>query len=100
MTKAPETIRIPLILPEHPWLDLSIGIMDPTPLTFRVEAQVRGSDDTYVLLERTVTTPDRWERAPVDLTPVAGREVTLSLGLGASDPGVLGLWGLTGRPEP
>ena len=93
VTKAPETIRIPLTVPEHPWLDLSIGIMDPTPVTFRVEAQVRGSDDTQVLLERTVTTPDRWERTPVDLTPVAGREVTLSLGLGASDPGALGLWG-------
>ena len=93
VTKAPETIRIALTLPEQPWLDLSIGIMDPTPVTFRVEAQVRGSDDTQVLLERTITTPDRWERTPVDLTPVAGREITLSLGLRASAPGVLGLWG-------
>ena len=93
VTKAPETIRIALSLPEHPWLDLSIGIMDPTPVTFRVKAQVRGSDDTQVLLERTITTPDRWERTPVDLTPVAGREITLSLGLRASAPGVLGLWG-------
>ena len=93
VAKAPETIQIPLTLPEHPWLDLSIGIMDPTPVTFRVEARVRGSDDTHVLLERTVTTPDRWERTPVDLTPVAGREVTLSLGLLSSDQGSLGLWG-------
>ena len=93
VAKAPEVVRIPLTLPEHPWLDLSIGTMDPAPVTFRVEAQVRGSDDTWVLLERTVTTPNRWERTPVDLTPVAGLEVTLSLGLRASDPGVLGLWG-------
>ena len=93
VTKAPETIRIPLTLGERPWLDLSIGTLDETPATFRVEVQVRGSHDTRVLLERTVTTPDRWERVPVDLTSLAGRQVTLSLKLAASDPGVLGLWG-------
>jgi len=93
VTRSPETISIPLTLPARPWLDLSVGTMDDTPATFRVEAQVLGSADAQVLLERTVTTPDRWERAPVDLTSLAGREVTLSLTLSATDPGVLGLWG-------
>ena len=93
VSKTPETIQIPLTLGERPWLDLSIGTMDDTPVTFRVEAQIRDSDDSRVLLERTVTTPDRWERVPVDLTSLAGRRVILSLELEASDPGVLGLWG-------
>ncbi|MEE2612319.1 MAG: sulfatase [Acidobacteriota bacterium] len=93
VSKAPETIRIPLTLPARPWLDLSIGTMDGTPATFRVGAQVRDSNDTLLLLQRTVTTPDRWERVPVDLTPLAGRDVTLSLELEAADAGVIGLWG-------
>ena len=93
VTKAPETIRFPLTLGDRPWLDLSIGTMDPAPATFRVEAQVRGSDDTRVLVERTVTTPNRWERTPVDLTSLAGQQVILSLALTAGDPGTLGLWG-------
>ena len=93
VSKAPETIRIPLTLPARPWLDLSIGTMDGTPATFRVGGQVRDSNDTLLLLQRTVTTPDRWERVPVDLTPLAGRDVTLSLELEAADAGVIGLWG-------
>ena len=40
-----------------------------------------------------MTTPDRWERVPVDLAPLAGQDVMLSLGLAASDDGVIGLWG-------
>jgi arylsulfatase A-like enzyme len=94
VTKAPETIRIPLTLGHRPWLDLSIGIMDEIPATFRVEAQSRGSNDApVVLMERTVTTSDQWERTPVDLAPLADRQVILTLALDAPDPGVLGLWG-------
>ncbi|HJN45029.1 MAG: hypothetical protein CL477_02530 [Acidobacteria bacterium] len=96
VTKAPEAIRIPVTLSDRPWLDLSIGTMDEKPVTFRVEAQIRGpagSDGSQVLLERTVTTPDRWERVPVDLTALAGQDVTLSLSLEAGETGVIGLWG-------
>ncbi|MDP6580222.1 MAG: sulfatase [Vicinamibacterales bacterium] len=96
VTKAPEAIRIPVTLSERPWLDLSIGTMDQKPATFRVEAQIRGpagGEGSQVLLERTVTTPDRWERVPVDLTALAGQDVTLSLALEAGEPGVIGLWG-------
>src|SRR5262249_46999003 len=45
------------------------------------------------LLERTVTTPYRWEKVPVDLAAWAGRKVTLTLSLASSDPASLGLWG-------
>ena len=98
VTKAPETIRIPLTLGHRPWLDLSIGIMDEVPATFRVEAQSRGSNDApVVLMERTVTTSDQWERTPVDLAPLAGHPFA---GAGRDRPGCSRTLGVAGRPEP
>ena len=93
VAKAPETIRIPLSLPARPWLDLSVGTYEDRPVTFRVSVDQAGAAEPNVLLERTVTTPDRWEAALVDLTPFAGEEITLSLSVSAADPGTIGFWG-------
>ena len=92
VAKAPETIRLPLSLPARPWLDLSIGTVEDRPVTFRVAVD-QGAAEPQVLLERTVTTPDRWEEASVDLTAFAGEEVMLSLSLSAADAGTIGFWG-------
>ena len=46
-----------------------------------------------MLLDRTVTTPGRWEEAPVDLSAYAGREAVLSLSLIADREGAVGFWG-------
>ena len=93
VAKAPETIRMPLSLPARPWLDLSVGTYEDRPVTFRVSVDQEGAAEPNVLLERTVTTPDRWEEARVDLTAFAGEEVTLSLSLSAAEPGTIGFWG-------
>jgi hypothetical protein len=123
VSRSPETIRLEVALPERPWLDLGIGTIENGPVTFRVgvsrggralidDAAAAGAhdagsadaaaaagkptgpapDDT-LLLERTVTTPHRWEETPIDLSPWAGQTVTLSLSLRADEGGALGFWG-------
>ena len=47
------------------------------PVTFRVAARRTGGGDEVHLLRRTLTTAERWEEVPIDLAPVAGREVEL-----------------------
>lgn len=89
--RSPEVIRLPVTLPARPWLDLGVGTVEDEPVTFRVTVQDGSAEQT--LLERTVTTPHRWEPAPVDLSAFAGRKVTLTLSLAAERPGILGFWG-------
>jgi len=104
VARTPETVRFTLDLPERPWLDLAVGTLDEEPVAFRVAVD-DGSRDA-VLLERTVTTPHRWDAAPVDLHEYANRRVSLTLSLAGGKPGVLGLWGAPvvrsrgGRPRP
>ena len=93
VAKAPETIRMPLSLQARPWLDLSVGTVEDRPVTFRVGVQQEGAADQQVLLERTVTTPDRWEDASIDLAAYAGEDITLELTLSAADAGTIGFWG-------
>ena len=61
------------------------------PVTFTVE--VSQGSGAVTVLERTVTTPDRWEPTYVDLSDYAGQAVTLSLGVDAGQEGALGFWG-------
>ena len=93
VAKAPETMRMPLSLSARPWLDLSIGTFEDRPVTFRVSVTQEGAAEQHLLLERTVTTPDRWEDASIDLTAFAGEDVTLSLRVSAAEPGTIGFWG-------
>ena len=91
ITRAPETVNFDLVLPSHPWLDLSIGTVEDRPVTFRVEAD-DGSEHSIVL-QRTITTAERWESAPVDLEQFANQSVNVSLSLISEKPGALGFWG-------
>ena len=91
VAKAPETIRIPVTLPENPWLDLSVGTLEEGALTFHIEVTAAGGDAT--LVERTVTTPDRWHPVPIELDAFAGQTVTFNLGLASDREGAIGLWG-------
>jgi arylsulfatase A-like enzyme len=104
VARTPETVRFSLTLPNRPRLELAVGTLEEEPVTFRVAAGEPGAE--AVLLERTVTTPHRWDSVPVDLDRFAGRQVSLSLSLAGSRPGLLGLWGapvvrsLGARPRP
>lgn len=87
VARAPEQARFDLSLPPRPMLDLAVGTVEDSPVTFRVAL----GDD--VVLEHTVSTPHQWEPVPVDLDAHAGEQVELSLSLESEKPGAVGFWG-------
>jgi arylsulfatase A-like enzyme len=91
VARSPETIRWPMTLPDHPRLTLSLATLDEQPVTFKVAVQP-AEGRTVQVLQRTLTTPHRWEEAAVDLDEWRGRKVTLTLSLNATAPGTLGVW--------
>ena len=93
VARAPERIRMELRVPDRPWLDFAVGTIEDRPVTFRVGVKAGGGSGGEILFERTVTTPDRWDTARVDLSEFTGREVTVSLSLAAEQSGAIGFWG-------
>ena len=95
VSRAPESIVFDVDLQQRPWLDLHLGTVEDAPVTFSIRAAAQGNDAEAgeLLLERTLTTPNRWETAPVDLSTHGGRSVSLSLTVSARQPGALGFWG-------
>ncbi|TDJ67568.1 MAG: hypothetical protein E2O39_14560 [Planctomycetota bacterium] len=103
--RAPETFTQETVLPSEPWLDLAIGTIEPQPATFRVTARRAGSDEVATLLQRTVTTPNRWEKVPLDLAAFADGRVELVFAIESAVPGTIGYFGTpvvrnsAGEPE-
>ncbi len=95
VSRAPESIVFDVDLQQRPWLDLHVGTVEDAPVTFAVRIAAQGDDPKTgeLLLERTLTTPNRWEEAPVDLSAHGGRGVSVSLTVSAQQPGALGFWG-------
>ena len=91
VTRSPETVRFQVTLPSRPLLDLAVGTPQDDAVTFRVGVH-QGDKDSPVM-STTVTTPHRWERHEIDLTPFAGQTVSLSLSISAEKPGTLAFWG-------
>jgi len=76
------------------YLDLAIGTLGGTPVTFVVSARdLATNGEPATILRRTITTPDRWTSAPAGLATFAGKRVELTLALEAEEPGTLGFWG-------
>jgi arylsulfatase A-like enzyme len=86
VSRAPETIEVPLSLPSRPVLQLAFGIVDDAPVTFRVSAGER------ILVEQTLSTPYRWEERDIDLSALRGT-ASLSFALVSEHPGAIGVWG-------
>jgi arylsulfatase A-like enzyme len=94
VSRAPESIRLDLTLPRAPWLDLAVGTVEDGPVTFDVGVARAGRDgDETRVLQRTVTSPHRWEPVPIDLSAWAGERVRLRLSLSGVAPGRIGFWG-------
>ncbi|HET9480541.1 MAG TPA: sulfatase [Candidatus Polarisedimenticolia bacterium] len=98
VSRAPESFRIDASLSSESWLDLAVGTIDDAPVTFVVEAAPAGGaskagDPERVLLERTVTTPHRWEEVAVDLGSLPWDRATLSFSLKSGAGGAPGFWG-------
>jgi arylsulfatase A-like enzyme len=94
--RAPEAIDFTVALPERPWLDLAVGTLEESPVTFKVavaRSDADKSDAGEMVLEHTVTTPHRWEPRPIDLARFAGRKVRLTLSLSSPESEALGFWG-------
>ncbi len=95
VSRAPESVRIPVRVPDNAWLDLHVGTVEEGAVLFRVRIATEGEDPSAgeLRLEYTVTTPFRWDPVPVDLQRYAGREITLEFSLEAEEDGTLGFWG-------
>ena len=91
VSRSPERIVVDLDLPARPWLDLAYGTIEDGPVTFKVTLSTGGTETS--LMNRTVTTAQRWSSTRLDLSPYANQSVTLSLALDAGSPGMLGYWG-------
>ncbi len=90
----PEVIRFPLRLPDRPWLDLALGTIEDYPVTFQVKIRLAGGrEEDTTLLERTITTPRRWEPVQVDLSDYARKDVIVSISLASEKAGTVGFWG-------
>jgi arylsulfatase A-like enzyme len=90
VSRSPEKFTIGVDIPANAWLDLNVGTLEDHPVTFKVAA-VEG-DREEILLEKTVTTPHRWEPAPVELSAHAGK-TRLRLWLDVPDERSIGFWG-------
>jgi arylsulfatase A-like enzyme len=90
VSRSPEKFTVEVDIPANAWLDLNVGTVEDHPVSFKV-ANVSGETE-QLLLERTLTTPHRWEPAPVDLSAHSGRK-TLRFWLDVSEDRSVGFWG-------
>lgn len=88
--RSPERFVVELDIPRNSWLDLHVGAVDDQPVTFRID-EIAG-DNRETLLDRTITTPHRWEEASVDLSGRAGHR-KLEFYLDADQDFRTGFWG-------
>ena len=79
VSRSPEVIQMDVDVPSRPWLDLHVGTVEDGPVKFALHVAQADGGKGELLLERTVTSPHRWEPTPIDLAAYAGRRVTLSL---------------------
>jgi arylsulfatase A-like enzyme len=90
VSRSPETFSVDASIPASAWLDVNLGTTDSKPITFKVTAGT--GDDERTVLERTITTPHRWEPVAVDLGPFAGSN-TLRFSLAVEEERRVGFWG-------
>ena len=86
VTRSPETVTYDVQLPQSAFVELALGTVEDWPVTFRVTL------DDDVLLERTLTTPYRWEEVPLRLEGRAGPG-KLSFSATSAHTGALAFWG-------
>ncbi len=95
--KTTESILVPLReLPQRAYLDFAIGTREDEPIHFKLAISPRdgGKESTpAVIFERTVTTPNRWQTARVDLSGYSGKSILLEFSLAGPKKGLWGYWG-------
>ncbi len=90
VTRSPEKFTLDLDVPRNAWLDLNAGMLEDHPVTFKIAAVSGGREQ--LLLERTLTTPHRWEPTPVDLSGYSGKQ-SLRFWIDVPDERSIAFWG-------
>ena len=90
VSRSPESFTLDVNVPADSWLDLHLGTVEDSPVTFAIDDVTGGAEAP--LLRRTLTTKDRWEPAPVDLSGVTGAR-RLRFSLDVDGERLLGYWG-------
>lgn len=88
VSRSPERFMVSVDVPANSWLDLNIGTVEDGAVTFVVKDVTAGADKT--LVERTVTTKDKWEFASAELE-AGSRQLRFSLSVEGDRK--LGYWG-------
>ena len=92
VARSPETVTWSGVeLGEGAWLDVAVGSPEPHPATYRIQVTAPGAEP--IVVRRTVTRKEAWHPVVVDLAPLAGRAVEISLALTSEDEGRIGFWG-------
>jgi len=88
----PARLEYRVRIPEGGRLDFAPAVLRPeTPVAFRVTATVDGGEQA-TLYEETTGETEQWIIRSVDLSPLAGRTVSLALEADAERAGTLALW--------
>ena len=90
VSRSPEKFQIDVDVPANSWLDLNLGTPEDYPVTFKMAAVTASGEQ--LLLQRTLTTPHRWEPAEVDLSAHTGK-TTLRFWLDVPEERLVGFWG-------
>ena len=90
VSRSPERFVMDFDIPADARLDMHLGTVEESAVTFRID-DVTGDGETPIL-ERTITTPQRWEWATVDLSRLAGRK-SLRFSLDVEEERLIGFWG-------
>lgn len=90
VSRSPEKITLEAEIPAHAQFEVSLGTTEDHPVTFKMA--VGSGDREQVVLERTLTTPHRWEPVVADLSSYSGKRL-LRLWLDVADERSIGFWG-------
>jgi len=91
-THAPARVEYPVRIPNGGRLDLGLDVVtNGVPVTFRVTA-TNGTDVEEILLEETQSDPTKLATHFVDLSHLAGKDVTLALEAESDAEGAVALW--------
>ncbi len=86
---SPSSITYEVGVPQAGRLHLGMGVAEKRkPVTFRVVAHPDGRE----LVLRTLSDPEQWEDAEVDLSAYAGQTLKLAFQTSAEQPATVGLW--------
>ena len=85
---SPSTVTFEIPIPKNAHLHFGIGITEKkSPVKFRLTAD--GSAELY---SKTISDPDTWEDAGVDLSSYGGRSVKLAFETSSEKQGTVALW--------